>query len=34
VDAPRSGTALTADEIEDTFLRFGACAAPPEPLAP
>jgi hypothetical protein len=33
VDAPRSGTLLTADEVEAVFLRFGNCAAPPEPLA-
>lgn len=27
VDAPRSGTMLTADEIEMIFLRFGGCKA-------
>jgi hypothetical protein len=33
VDAPQSGTVLTADEIEAAFLEFGACTAPPRPLA-
>jgi hypothetical protein len=32
VDAPRSGTLLTAEEIDDLFLRFGNPAAPPEAL--
>jgi hypothetical protein len=33
VDSPRSGTLLTADEIEEIFLRFGASAAQPLPQA-
>jgi hypothetical protein len=33
VDAPRSGTVLTADEIEAVFLEFGGCTAPSRPLA-
>jgi hypothetical protein len=32
VDSPRAGTLLTAEEIEETFLRFGGSAAPPRPL--
>jgi hypothetical protein len=32
VDAPRSGTVLTAEEIEAIFLRFGNCETPPQPL--
>jgi serine/threonine protein kinase len=32
VDAPRSGTHLTADEIEGLFLKFGGCTTPPAPL--
>jgi hypothetical protein len=28
VDAPRSGTVLTADEIDDVFLRFGYGTTP------
>jgi hypothetical protein len=34
VDAPRSGTLLTADEIEAIFVRFGDAATAPQPLAP
>jgi hypothetical protein len=30
VDAPRSGTLLTADEIESLLLQFGGCSAPAE----
>jgi serine/threonine protein kinase len=33
VDAPRSGTVLTADEIEAVFLRFGGCVELPRALA-
>lgn len=33
VDAPRSGTLLTADEIEKVFLQYGGCTIAPEPLA-
>ena len=33
VDSPRSGTVLTADEIEAVFQEFGVCTAPPRLLA-
>jgi hypothetical protein len=33
VDAPRSGTLLTADEIAALFLQFGRSEAGPQPLA-
>jgi hypothetical protein len=32
VDSPRSGTVLTAGEIERLFLTFGGCTTPPEAL--
>jgi hypothetical protein len=32
VDAPRSGTLLTAEEIEAIFLRFGGSETEPQPL--
>jgi hypothetical protein len=32
IDAPRSGTLLTADKIEEIFLRFGKPKEPPQPL--
>jgi serine/threonine-protein kinase len=32
VDAPNSGTRLTAERIEELFLQYGGCTTPPRPI--